>query len=89
MRITAVVGAVVLSLATAPTVFAEEYDREAALAASQAAIGQPLGDYTFRNTDGQTFRLQDLAGKPVIVSMIYTSCHHICPMITKNLEEKV
>jgi protein SCO1/2 len=89
MRITAVVGAVVLSLATASTVFAAEYDRGAALAASQAAIGQPLGDYTFRNTDGQSFRLQELAGKPMIVSMIYTSCHHICPMITRNLEEKV
>ena len=89
MRTTAVVGAVVLSLSTASTAIAEEYDREAALVASQAAIGQPLGDYTFRNTDGQSFRLQELAGKPMIVSMIYTSCHHICPMITKNLEEKV
>ncbi len=93
MRITAVVGAVVLSLAMVPTVFAEEYDLEfdhqAALAASQAAIGQPLGEYTFRNTDGQSFRLQDLTGKPMILSLIYTSCHHVCPMITKNLEEKV
>ncbi len=89
MRITAVVGAVVLSLSTASTVFAAEYDREAALLASQDAIGQPLGDYTFRDTDGQSFRLQELAGKPMIVSMIYTSCHHICPMITKNIEEKV
>lgn len=89
MRTAAVVGAVVLSLATAPTVFAEDYDREAALAASQAAIGQPLGDYTFRDTNGQSFELQSLAGKPMIVSMIYTSCHHICPMITKNVEEKV
>ncbi len=89
MRTTAVVGAVVLSLAAASTAIAEEYDREAALVASQAAIGQPLSDYTFRNTDGQSFRLQELAGKPMIVSMIYTSCHHICPMITKNLQEKV
>lgn len=89
MRTTAVVGAVVLSLAAASTAIAEEYDREAALVASQAAIGQPLSDYTFRNTDGQSFRLQELSGKPMIVSMIYTSCHHICPMITKNIEEKV
>ena len=93
MRITAVVGAVVLSLAMAPTVFAEKYDREfdhqAALAASQAAIGQSLGEYTFRNTHGQSLRLQELSGKPMILSLIYTSCHHECPMITKNLEEKV
>ncbi len=89
MRITAVVGAVVLSLAMAPTVTAQEYDRNAALTASQAAIGQPLGDYTFRNTHGQSFRLQELVGKPIIVSLIYTSCHHVCPMITQNLEDKV
>lgn len=89
MRILAVVGAIVLSLAMASTALAEEFDREAAIKASQAAIGQPLGDYSFRNTDGQSFGLQKLAGKPMIVSMIYTSCHHICPMITKNLEEKV
>jgi protein SCO1/2 len=89
MRITAVVGAVVLSLAMAPTAFAEEYDRDAAMTASQAAIGRTLGNYTFRDTDGQSFQLQSLAGKPMIVSMIYTSCHHICPMITKNIEEKV
>lgn len=89
MRITALVGAVVLSLSMAPTVVAQEYDRDAALAASQAAIGQPLGDYTFRDTDGQSFRLQELAGKPIVLSLIYTSCHHICPMITQNLEEKV
>lgn len=89
MRIAAVVGAVVLSLTIAPTALAEDFDRDAALAASQAAIGQPLGNYRFRNTDGQSFLLQELAGKPIIVSMIYTSCHHICPMITRNLEEKV
>ena len=40
---------------------AEDYDREAALVASQAAIGQPLGDYTFRNTDGQSFRTSKTA----------------------------
>jgi protein SCO1/2 len=89
MRIVAVVGVVVLSLATASNAIAEEYDRAAAIKTSQAAIGQPLGDYTFRNTDGQSFRLQELAGRPMIVSMIYTSCYHICPMITKNIEEKV
>lgn len=89
MRITAVVGVVVLSLSTASTVCAEDYDREAALAASQAVVGQPLGDYTFRNTNGQSFEFRSLAGKPIVVSLIYTSCHHVCPIITKNLEEKV
>ena len=96
MRYIAVVGAAVLGLgfATAsafadPDADTEEYDREAALTASQNAIGETLGDYVFRNTQGQSFRLSELAGKPVVVSLIYTSCHHVCPLITKNLEEKV
>lgn len=90
MRITAVVGAVVTVLAMAlPVTAAEDYDREAALTASQAAIGRTLGEYTFRDTDGQSFWLSELTGKPMIVSLIYTSCHHVCPMITQNLEEKV
>ncbi|MGI9272792.1 MAG: SCO family protein [Woeseiaceae bacterium] len=87
----AFIGAVVLVLATAP-VFSQEapsYDREAALADSQGAIGSAIGDYTFRDTRGQSFQLQQLAGKPLVVSLIYTSCHHVCPLITQNLEEKV
>lgn len=87
MRTTAVIGLAILTLAHAAQ--ADDYDRDAALAASQAAIGQPLGDYVFRGTDGQAIRLQELTGKPLVVSMIYTSCHHICPTITQNLQEKV
>jgi protein SCO1/2 len=90
MRYSAVVGAVVLSLAMAPaSADPEQYDRDAAFAASQAAIGETIGDYTFRDTHGQSFRLQQLGGKPLVVSMIYTSCHHVCPLITQNLERTV
>lgn len=65
------------------------YDRDAALAQSQAALGEPLGDYTLRNTAGQPFELGSLRGKPLVISLIYTSCHHICPLITRNIQETV
>ena len=52
-------------------------------------MGTPLGDYTFRNTDGQPFDLGSLRGKPLVVSMIYTSCHRICPVITRNVQETI
>ena len=68
---------------------AEEYDRDSALAVSQAAIGTRLDDYQLRDTRGQAFRLGELAGRPLVVSMIYTSCHHVCPMITRNLARNV
>ena len=66
---------------------AEEYDRGEALDISQAAIGRALGDYRLRDTAGQAFELSELGGKPLVISLIYTSCHHICPMITRNVGE--
>ena len=90
MRCIAVVGAVAISLAIAPALAAaDDYQRETALKASQDAIGEAIGDYTFRDTRGQSFRLQQLAGKPLVISLIYTSCYHVCPLLTRNLENKV
>ena len=68
---------------------AREYDRDDALALSQAAIGQELSNHVLRNTDGQSFELSSLRGKPLVISMIYTSCFHVCPTITKNLASSV
>jgi protein SCO1/2 len=72
-------------LAIALVATAEEYNREQALAISQDAVGRPLADLTFRDTRGQSFRTADLQGKPLVISLIYTSCHHVCPMITRNI----
>ena len=69
--------------------FGAEYDRSTALDISQSAIGRQLDDYTLRNTDGQPFPISELRGKPLVVSMIYTSCHHICPAITRNLGDTI
>ncbi|MBT8446142.1 MAG: SCO family protein, partial [Gammaproteobacteria bacterium] len=69
----------------AVSAFGTEYDRSAALDISQGAIGRQLDNYTLRDTEGQPFPISELRGKPLVVSMIYTSCHHICPTITRNL----
>lgn len=61
------------------------YDARQALETSQRAIGRQLTDVDLLDSHGQAFRFSDLAGRPVIVSMIFTSCHHICPTLTKNL----
>lgn len=74
---------------SALTANAAEYDRGEALDISQGAIGRTLAEYRLRDTDGQAFELSHLRGKPLVVSMIYTSCHHICPMITRNLATTV
>jgi protein SCO1/2 len=81
-------GIVFLAL-VAFSAFGAEYDRSSALDISQDAIGRQLDDYTLRDTDGQPFAISELRDKPLVVSMIYTSCHHICPTITRNLRDKI
>jgi protein SCO1/2 len=82
-------AAVLLLLLAASWALGAEYDRAAALDISQGAIGRQLEDYTLRDTAGQPFAISQLRGKPLVVSMIYTSCHHICPTITRNLRDKI
>jgi len=60
-----------------------------ALELSQAAIGQKLRDHRFVNSDGKSVRLSDFAGKPLIISLIYTSCYNTCPQITQSLARGV
>jgi len=83
------INAIVLLTLAAVSAIAAEYDRASALDLSQGAIGRQLGEYTLRDTKGQPFELGLLRGKPLVVSMIYTSCHHVCPTITHNLADTI
>ena len=62
-----------------------DYDEKAALALSQAAMGQTVGDYVFLDGSGKQIALDSMRGKPLLISLIYTSCYHICPTVTSNL----
>jgi protein SCO1/2 len=75
----------------APVAQAEDaqYDADTALQISQAAIGGPLGDHVFTDRLNRTVNLRDYLGKPLVISMIFSSCHHVCPMTTKNLDSAV
>ena len=47
-------------------------------------------DYELTDRDGNTVRLrEDYAGRPLVISMIFSSCHHVCPMTTKHLANSV
>lgn len=71
---------------TAATAFSAQYDRDTALDISQSAIGTQLGDYSLTDRFNRRVNLQDYAGQPLLISMIFTSCHHVCPTTTKNLD---
>jgi protein SCO1/2 len=64
-------------------------DRSNALALSQAAIGRQTSDHRFQTVHGTTLALSELHGKPVVISLIFTSCHHICPTTTQHLADVV
>ncbi len=61
-------------------------DEKKALAISQAAIGRAIGDYSFRDTQGKRVSLSDFRGKPLVISLIYSSCADVCPVITATLQ---
>ena len=65
------------------------HDGDSALEVSQAAIGRTLDERVLLDTNGQPFQITTLRGRPVVVSLIYTSCHHVCPLITRNLARTV
>lgn len=60
-------------------------DEAQALRASQAAIGRTLGGYRFTAADGRVFTLEQLRGRPVVLSLVYTSCYFVCSGLTVNL----
>jgi len=65
------------------------YSADEALTLSQAAVGQALLDLEFTNGAGQLIRLTDYTGKPLLISLIFTSCHHVCPTLTRHLKTAV
>lgn len=67
----------------------EDFDEKAALDYSQKAIGRELGHYQLADSRGQAFALKQLRGKPLIVSLIYTSCYHTCPTLTHHVAQVV
>jgi len=86
----AVFGALILvAIGILPVAAQQDYDSDAALKISQAAVGDTLAEFTFADVDGEPFELQSLYGKPLVVSLIYTSCHHVCPLITQSVADNV
>lgn len=77
----ALLGAVLVAEAQTPAL-----SREQVLQLSEAALGRELGaDYRFTDAAGNPVTLGALRGEPVVISLIYTSCYHTCPMITEYL----
>lgn len=67
----------------------EALDPKAALARSQAAIGNLVGDYGFQDRWRRPVSLSDYRGKPLVVSLVFTACAESCPLLIETLHRGV
>lgn len=63
------------------------------LALSGSALAQTLPsdsiyqlDVALSDQNGHSFKLKEHAGKPMLVSMFYTSCKFVCPMLIDSMQ---
>lgn len=49
--------------------------------------GKQVPDVTLIGEDSTSFALHTLAGKPVVVNPVFTTCQETCPMITSSLRD--
>jgi protein SCO1/2 len=52
---------------------------------SQGAVGQSLPDLGLTGADGSRITLAQFRGKPLLVSLVYTGCADVCPLVVENL----
>ena len=63
-------------------------DREA-LRLSQDAIGRKLDGLVFTTAAGERLAIEELRGRPLVLSLVYTSCYHVCSGLTLQLRKSV
>ena len=61
------------------------FDAEAALRLSQDSLGHSLESYTLHDRSGNGVALNSFNGKPLLLSLVYTSCYHTCSVATLSL----
>lgn len=64
---------------------AEQLIPERAIANSEEAVGRILGNHVLTESNGSRLSLASYRGKPLVISVVYTSCGSICPPTTQHL----
>lgn len=89
MRTLGMAGLFLACLAAEPLAAAARIDPAEALERSEAAIGTATGDHRLLLSDGRTLTLSELKGRPLVLSLVYTSCSTVCPTGTETLKASV
>jgi protein SCO1/2 len=68
---------------------AARIDEGTAVERSEAAIGRTLSDHALIGADSRPLRLADFRGRPLVLSLVYTSCSSVCPTTTQTVRSAV
>jgi protein SCO1/2 len=78
--------ALVMLLVSTVASSAQESDRATqALKTSQAALGSPLPDVVLMDPKRGAVPISQFRGKPLLVTLVYTSCADVCPTLIESL----
>lgn len=64
-------------------------DPAASIALGERALGRVLGNYSLTDSQGVALSLRDYRGKPLVISLVYSSCSSVCPATTQHLIDTV
>jgi protein SCO1/2 len=81
LALAAMTATAVLAAAPAP----QRLDPRSVMERSEAAIGRTIGRYLLTDSAGAPFELAAYQGKPLVISLVYTSCSSVCPLTTQHL----
>jgi protein SCO1 len=88
MRLKRTILMLVTALAITPSVAALQVTRvdpARAIERSERAIGRTLGSYTLADSTGAPFALDSYRGKPLVISLVYSTCSSVCPATTQRV----
>lgn len=64
-------------------------DADAVIERSESAIGRLVGAYVLTDSEGAPLLLDSYRGRPLVVSIVYTSCSSVCPVTTQHVLQAV
>ena len=85
----ALIGTAQAQTTDQPDALPDALDAKQVYEISQAAIGREVGAHVLRDQTGAPLALADLRGRPLVISLVYTSCSSICPVTTDRVHDAV
>ncbi|MBF0368889.1 MAG: SCO family protein [Magnetococcales bacterium] len=68
---------------------APDFDAKEAFRLSREVIGSKVSNHIFKDRKGRKRALASFRGKPLIISLVYSSCYHVCSVTSRYLDEVV